>query len=381
VRERYYAAWRLSERDCASTDANGIEGMGGGRKTGTERTEYREPAHHMKCSIVIRAYNEARHIRKLLLGISRQSLLPHEIILVDSGSTDDTVAIAREFGVRIVPIDKNQFTFGRALNVGCAASTGDILVFVSAHVYPTHMNWLAKLVEPFRDPKVALSYGKQRGNDLNHYSEHQIFAKWFPNESVSPQSTYFCNNANCAVRRSEWERRPYDETLTGLEDLDWAKKAQADGGWIAYVADAEIIHVHEESWATVRNRYRREALAMRRIDEKASFSILDFLMLLPANIGNDLWHALLEKRLLAEASSIFAFRYNQLLGTYRGYRGPNEMTDELRRRFYFPVSRQEKSGETKPPPHEEIDYEALLRNEPSFNFEHAKAESARQPRH
>src|SRR5690606_20664091 len=181
------------------------------RRRGSPPQSARDPCQTMKCSIVIRAYNEGKHIRKLLLGISQQSLQPREIILVDSGSTDDTVAIAREFGVRIVAIEKRLFTFGRALNIGCAAASGEILVFVSAHVYPRHADWLASLVAPFADPKVVLSYGKQRGNELNHYSEHQIFAKWFPSQSVSNQRSYFCNNANCAVRRSQWELRPYDE--------------------------------------------------------------------------------------------------------------------------------------------------------------------------
>lgn len=335
----------------------------------------------MRCSIIIRAYNEAKHIGKLLVGLSNQSLMPHEVILVDSGSTDDTVAIAREFGVKVVSIDKRAFTFGRALNMGCAVASGEILVFVSAHVYPKHRHWLTDLVEPFSEPNVVLSYGKQRGNELNHYSEHQIFAKWFPNDSAMPQRSYFCNNANTAIRRTEWEKRPYDEVLTGLEDLDWAKKAQAEGGWIAYAAQAEIIHVHEESWATVRNRYRREALAMRRIDETANFGLVDFLRLLPANILNDLWHAFAEKKLLAEMKSIVLFRYNQMVGTYVGYSGPNEVSDELRRRFYFPVSRAEKNRETGRDAAEELDYDTLMKIPERYNFERDEAERRRQPRH
>ncbi len=314
----------------------------------------------MKHSIVIRAYNEDKHIAKLLVGLSQQTVQPHEIILVDSGSTDDTVAIAEQFGVKIVKINKREFTFGRALNRGCEAATGDILVFVSAHVYPRGTNWLQSLTGPFARESVVLTYGKQRGNHLNHYSEHQIFAKWFPNESQDPQATYFCNNANCAIRKSEWEKRPYDETLTGLEDLDWARKAQTDGGVLAYVADAEIIHVHEENWATVRNRYRREAMAMRRIDENVTFGFLDMLRLLPANIASDLWHALAEARLIREAASIFAFRYNQMVGTYAGYRAQGGISDDLRRRFYYPVSRVEKQNEDLDPRHDDIDYDKVM---------------------
>jgi rhamnosyltransferase len=290
-----------------------------------------------KVSIVIRAYNEAAHIEKLLVGIRAQRLAPHEIVLVDSGSTDDTVAIAERHDVRIVRISKHDFTFGRALNYGCAAASGDILVFVSAHVYPTHDIWLEKLVAPFTSEKVVLSYGKQRGDTVNKFSEHRIFAKWFPNNGAFPQRGYFCNNANCAVRKASWQNLPYNEALTGLEDLDWAKRAQAEGGWIVYEPDAKIIHVHEETWPQVQNRYRREALALRQIDEHARFTAFDFVRLLVTNVFADCRIAISERALRRELGSILRFRFHQLLGTWQGHHGPSDVSEALRQRFYYPV--------------------------------------------
>ncbi len=58
------------------------------------------------CTIVIRAFNEEKHIGKLLQGIASQSLKPVQIILVDSGSTDHTVSIAESFGAKIVHIQR-----------------------------------------------------------------------------------------------------------------------------------------------------------------------------------------------------------------------------------------------------------------------------------
>ncbi len=312
----------------------------------------------MRVSIVIRSYNEAKHIGKLLLGIAEQTLAASEVIVVDSGSTDGTPEIARALGARVISIDKREFTFGRALNIGCRAATGDVLVFASAHVYPTHRTWLHKLTAPFADPRVVLSYGKQRGNAVNKYSEHQIFERWFPNQSALPQRSYFCNNANCAVRRSAWEQIPYDETLTGLEDLAWAKLAQARGGWLAYVADAGIIHVHDENWASVRNRYRREAMAMKRIDEHVRFSRMDMVGLFFSNTVVDLSRAAREHLFLKEFKSIVAFRWNQFAGTFEGHNGPEEVSEELKRRFYFPniAPDRQVAGE---PDHQLVDYAAL----------------------
>lgn len=312
-----------------------------------------------KFSIVIRAYNEDAHIEKLLLGIRAQRLKPHEIILVDSGSTDDTVAIAERFGVKIVHISKHDFTFGRALNYGCRASSGDVLVFVSAHVFPTHDVWLEKLVAPFDNPKVVLTYGKQRGDTVNKFSEHQIFTKWFPNQPAFPQESYFCNNANCAIRKSVWERLPYDEALTGLEDLDWAKRAQAEGGWLVYVPEAKIIHVHDETWSQVQNRYRREALALRRIDEHVKFTFFDFLKLLVTNVLADCQMAARQQVLGKNLTSILNFRFRQLFGTWQGHTGPSHISAALRQRFYFPTGKSDHHSEHEVHEQHLIDYEQL----------------------
>ena len=137
---------------------------------------------HVRCSIVIRAYNEEAHIGQLLDGVLQQSLKDLEVILVDSGSTDGTVRIAESMDgrcpVKVVSIQPEKFTFGYSLNRGIANASGHLVVFASAHVYPIYPDWLERLLAPLADPQVALAYGKQRGNASNHFSEHQISARW-----------------------------------------------------------------------------------------------------------------------------------------------------------------------------------------------------------
>ena len=117
----------------------------------------RFPIPAKNCSIVIRAYNEEKHIGRLLEGIRQQTIKDVEIILVDSGSTDSTVAIAESFGARIVRIPSDEFTFGRSLNFGVRAATREFVVIASAHVYPVYPDWLESLLSPFEDQQVALT--------------------------------------------------------------------------------------------------------------------------------------------------------------------------------------------------------------------------------
>jgi len=156
-------------------------------------------------SVVIRCFNEQFHIGCLLCGISGQIYEPKaEIIVVDSGSTDNTLSIASKFPVKIINIAPENFSFGRALKLGIQAARGDFVVAVSAHVCPVYRNWLQKLLEPFEDPQVAVAYGKQKGNDITKYAEHRVFEQWFPEESDFDQRHTFCNNANAAIRRKVW---------------------------------------------------------------------------------------------------------------------------------------------------------------------------------
>ena len=298
----------------------------------------------MKCSIIIRAYNEENHIGRLLEGIQHQTLKDAEIITVDSGSADQTVAVAESFGARILRIDPHEFTFGRSLNIGVQSATRDLIVIASAHVYPVYPDWLELLLRPFEDKAVALTYGKQRGSVLAKFSEGQIFRQWYPDVSRPRQETAFCNNANAAIRKRLWEENPFDETLTGLEDLAWAKWAKEKGYAIAYVAEAEVIHVHDEKPRGVFNRYRREAMAFKKIHPEAHFNLYDFLRLTITNILSDLWHAARQRVLWKSLASIFWFRCLQFHGTRMGYKESSWVTPQLRETFYYARGRKPKDG-------------------------------------
>jgi glycosyltransferase involved in cell wall biosynthesis len=289
-------------------------------------------------SVVIRAFNEERHVGRLLTGLQHQNHHVDEVILVDSGSTDSTVAIAEAFGADVVAIDPREFSFGRSLNVGCHAASGDLLAVVSAHVYPVYDTWLSHLVDAVSRPETALAYGRQVGDHRTKFAEERLMKRWFPSESTAQQPHPFCNNANAIVRRDAWQRLPYDEELTGLEDLDWARRAMAAGHKISYVAEAPVVHVHEESWSRLRNRYRREAIAHRRIFHDQRLSATEALSLGARHTVRDWGSALRERRLLKNIGQIPAFHVAQFLGAYEGFREPGELTEQLRRRFYYPAA-------------------------------------------
>lgn len=309
----------------------------------------------MTISIIIRAFNEEKSIGRLLFGISQQTLSDVEVILVDSGSTDSTLAIASQYPVRIEHIDPQEFTFGRSLNRGIAAATGEIIVITSAHCYPVYPDWLAQLVKPLQDETVALSYGKQRGGETNHYSEHQFFRKYFPDISVLQQAQPYSHNANAAIRRDLWVQQPYNENLTGLEDLAWSSWALESGYTIAYVAEAEVVHQHDETWRQVYKRYKREAIALKQILPNSQFGFGDFLRSWVGKSVADMNQARYDRAFFKYVFEILYFRLMQYWGTYRGYHFSGQVNAQLHRAFYYPPYILDKKA-PKTRPVEPIDY-------------------------
>ena len=286
--------------------------------------------------LLIRCFNEEAHIGRLLTGVMQQTQRPEQIVVVDSGSTDATLAIASTFPVEIVRISPGDFSFGRSLNVGLATVRAEVAVLASAHVFPIYDTWIERLIAPFASPEIALSYGRQQAPAGGRFSESQIFARWYPARSVSRQPHPFCNNANAAIRMRVWSEQPYDEALTGLEDVDWAKKALARGYNISYVAEAPVIHVHDESFDQVVNRYRREAIAHKLIHDDQRMGAPLAAKLWLASVTGDLRAAAREGVARDHAVDILRFRLAQFYGTYRGFAQQGPTTELLKRRFFYP---------------------------------------------
>lgn len=187
--------------------------------------------------------------------------------MLDSGSTDRTceIAVARAPRVRLAALDV-PFSFGRALNRGCAQLHGDLFVFLSGHAVPRDERWLEHLLAPLSDPRVAGVYGRQVPHpDCVPWEADAIRRAYGPTPRLQHDDPFF-SNANAAIRRSAWCAHPFDESLTGAEDQHFAARVQARGGLVAYAPEAAAYHSHNETIREVTIRAEREARALAAID-------------------------------------------------------------------------------------------------------------------
>jgi rhamnosyltransferase len=289
-------------------------------------------------SIIIRTLNEERYLPELLSSIaSQKTVFSCEIILIDSGSTDNTLTVAENYNCQILHISRDEFTFGRSLNRACEAAQGTYLGFISGHCIPCDQHWLQNLVEPLLHGIVQYCYGRQVGGQQTYWSECQIFAKYFPEERSVPQQGFYCNNANSAILAETWKRYKFNEELTGLEDMHLAKRLVSDQGKVGYAAEASVYHIHHESWRQVQRRFEREALALQEICPEVLLRRRDLLRYFSRGVIRDLLAGMPATFTLKTFQQIIRYRFHQYVGSHSGNHLHKRMSSELRETYFYPT--------------------------------------------
>ena len=113
-----------------------------------------------KISVVIRTYNEEKHIGEVLKSLNKQTYSNFEVIILDSQSTDNTIKIAQNYDVRIEQIEKKEFNYSFASNKCVEYATGEIVCFLSGHSVPKRNNYLELANKVFQDERIGGCYGE-----------------------------------------------------------------------------------------------------------------------------------------------------------------------------------------------------------------------------
>ncbi|MHB1536948.1 MAG: glycosyltransferase family 2 protein [Solirubrobacteraceae bacterium] len=196
-----------------------------------------------------------------------------EIVVVDSGSRDGSVALARSCGASVREIPPQDFSHGASRNLGASIAAGELLAFISQDAYPVDERWLERLVQPLRDGgRVEGSYGRQLAHEGARppeiyfldflYGPRSRVQEAADHGALSMETTLF-SNVSSAMWRATWERFPFLDDIVMGEDQDWARRVLLAGGRIAYVAEATVRHSHD---------YTLRAAFQRFFDSGASAS-------------------------------------------------------------------------------------------------------------
>lgn len=223
-------------------------------------------------SIVIPVKNGGEELQRLLAAIQRQETAEEvEIVVIDSGSTDGTPAVARAFGARVHAIAPGEFNHGATRNLGIELSGGETIVFTVDDAEPIGTSWLENLAAPLRDdPALAGTYSRQLPAEgapagQRYYLEFRYGPEPRRQQASEPaqltSATTLFSNVSSAVRRSVLARHPFRRDLITAEDLEWCGRVLLAGYAVAYVPDSMVRHSHRFTLRSWFQRYFDQGMA------------------------------------------------------------------------------------------------------------------------
>jgi rhamnosyltransferase len=235
---------------------------------------------NMRCSVVIPTKNGGSLFMRALAGLQRQRIWGNvELIIIDSGSTDGTLAAARDAGARVIEIPPKDFNHGATRDYGISMANCEIVVLMVQDAVPNESNLLESLIRPFDNPEVAGVYARQipqpdadllTARNLNSWLTGRVEPEtrrmksfdWY--EALPPvEKFYFCNfdNVCSAIRKSIWEKHKFGNVNFG-EDIDWAERVLKAKLMIAYEPAAAVIHSHDRP---LTYEYKRTYVCHRKL--------------------------------------------------------------------------------------------------------------------
>jgi len=216
--------------------------------------------------VIIPTLNAGPRLADVLRGIrAQEGPFEGEVIAIDSGSNDGTLACLRQHGARVLDVERGAFNHGRTRNEALKYADGRFAVLLVQDAAPASTNWLAALVEPLdRDDTIAGTFARQRpAPGASRVTMHYL-GQWVATQSqprivgpltrptyaaMSPTERHavcaFDNVCSC-VRLSVWASHQFPATPIA-EDLEWARDVLLGGHRLAYVPEAVVEHSHDRS--------------------------------------------------------------------------------------------------------------------------------------
>lgn len=177
----------------------------------------------MKISVIIPTYNESGVIGECLESLSRQSFRDMEIIVVDDGSSDNTVKELQNSRYPELQVLKQEHKgAGAARNLGAAKASGEILVFVDADM-TFDTNFILNLVEPIVEGKVKGTFSKEEylANKDNVWAVFWNLNRGLPRDRMHSKDYPDHQPVFRAILKSEFERVSGFDEKAGYTD-DWS---------------------------------------------------------------------------------------------------------------------------------------------------------------
>lgn len=247
-----------------------------------------------KVSVIMRSKNSDWVIAQALAGLFSQTFKDFELIVVDSGSTDRTLEIIKNYPCRLIQIEAKSYYPGSVLNMAMEEAKSDLIVFQNSDGVPLSPHTLQRLVDAFDDPSVDAALTRQIPRPEAHGWVKRDYALSFPDAESTPEWIRL-SLPMAAMRKAAWEKHHFYTDAWASEDTEWGEWAVNNGLRIKYVKDAIIMHSHNYTLKQIYGRkfvegeadtfiYQRKPSCLKMLFSMIKQSSRDIIYLLKTGI-------------------------------------------------------------------------------------------------
>lgn len=218
------------------------------------------PEYKTSVSVIYPTKNGGALFQQSIQSIATQLCIQRiEIIVVDSGSEDETINIAEFLGAKIIKIKPEEFSHSYARNLGAKHATGEYLLFMTQDAIPTDDLWLYHLITPLMEKKVvaasAMEIQREFGDlkyKIDNWNHNHYLGIWNCDVIGSMPSDENWDNLrknaqladiSCLVRKDIFDQYGYSGDFA--EDLRLGLDIIRGGNQIALMSSVQVIHAHE----------------------------------------------------------------------------------------------------------------------------------------
>lgn len=217
-------------------------------------------------ALVIPTLNAAGEWCALLDGIRKQTILPQQLIIIDSSSSDGTATHARNAGFEVIEIDRKEFGHGRTRQIGAErANAANILIYLTQDAIPSNSTTFENILQTFDDPAIGAAYGRQLPRQsakpleaharLFNYPGSSRVRTWECRRTLGFKSIFFSNSFAAYRREALMSVGGFPPDVIFGEDTVVAARLHRSGWKTAYVANALVFHSHSYSISEEFKRY------------------------------------------------------------------------------------------------------------------------------
>jgi len=217
-------------------------------------------------TVVIPTHNVGQHFPDLLDSLQTQTLKPAQIIIIDSGSTDETCGVTKQRNCKLITIDRTDFDHGTTRNLAMSEVSSEFAIFLTQDAMPVDEYMIAELIKPMQaDANIAICYGRQlprpNAGPLERFAREfsyppQSILKTKNHIDILGLKAFFCSNCCSAVRRSTFdELGGFKNNVIVNEDMLFAANAILKGYFVYYTATAKVYHSHAYSLHEIFKHY------------------------------------------------------------------------------------------------------------------------------